>query len=204
MTRSIALISEHASPLATLGGVDAGGQNVYVAHLARQLAAMGDRVDVYTRRDRPDLPEVVDWVPGVRVIHVPAGPPTEVPKEELLPYMGAFTAFMLRRLQKDPVDLVHANFFYSCLVACEIKEALAIPFVITFHALGRVRRQFHGARDAFPDERFAIEDRIVAVSRTFTHSGSTPIVNALKLQRPVTGDVPLMKLSPFTSKARRL
>jgi D-inositol-3-phosphate glycosyltransferase len=162
MTRSIALISEHASPLATLGGVDAGGQNVYVAHLARQLAAMGDRVDVYTRRDRADLPEVVDWVPGVRVIHVPAGPAREVPKEELLPYMGAFTAYMLRRLQKDPVDLVHANFFYSGLVACDLKEALAIPFVITFHALGRVRRQFHGADDRFPDERFAIEDRIVA------------------------------------------
>ncbi|HEX5828191.1 MAG TPA: glycosyltransferase [Candidatus Limnocylindrales bacterium] len=164
MTRSIALISEHASPLATLGGVDAGGQNVYVAHLARQLAAMGDRVDVYTRKDRPDLPDVVDWVPGVRVVHVPAGPAREIPKEDLLPYMGDFTSFMLRRLQRDPVDIVHANFFLSGLVACEIKEALGIPFVITFHALGRVRRQFHGAGDGFPDARFAIEDRIVAAA----------------------------------------
>jgi D-inositol-3-phosphate glycosyltransferase len=162
MSRSIALISEHASPLATLGGVDAGGQNVYVAHVARQLAALGDRVDVYTRRDREDLPEVVDWVPGVRVIHVPAGPAREIPKEQLLPYMPAFTAFMLRRLRSHPVDLVHANFFLSGLVACDVKEALGTPFVITFHALGRVRRQFHGANDGFPDERFAIEERIVA------------------------------------------
>jgi glycosyltransferase involved in cell wall biosynthesis/phosphoheptose isomerase len=161
MSRSIALISEHASPLATLGGVDAGGQNVYVAQLARQLAGMGDRVDVYTRRDRPDLPDVVDWVPGVRVIHVPAGPARDVPKEELLPHMGAFTAFLLRRLQRDPVDIVHANFFMSGLVAAEVKEALGIPFVVTFHALGRVRRQFQGGGDGFPDERFAIEDRIV-------------------------------------------
>ena len=162
MSRSIALISEHASPLATLGGVDAGGQNVYVAHLARRLAALGDRVDVYTRRDRADLPEVVEWLPGVRVIHVPAGPADDVSKEALLPFMPAFAAFVIGRLRDTPVDLVHANFFLSGLVACEIRAALGIPFVVTFHALGRVRRQFQGADDGFPDERFAIEDRIVA------------------------------------------
>ena len=37
----IALISEHASPLAVQGGVDAGGQNTYVAHVARSLAKLG-------------------------------------------------------------------------------------------------------------------------------------------------------------------
>ena len=47
----VAMLSEHASPLATLGGVDAGGQNVHVAMLARALADRGHRVTVYTRRD---------------------------------------------------------------------------------------------------------------------------------------------------------
>jgi len=162
VSRRIALISEHASPLATLGGVDAGGQNVYVGHLARQLAALGDRVDVYTRRDHPDLPDVVEWEPGVRVLHVPAGPAEEIPKEDLLPFMPAFTAWVMRRAQRERYDLTHANFFLSGLVACELKAALGTPFVVTFHALGRVRRQFHGAEDRFPDERFAIEDRICA------------------------------------------
>ena len=74
MTRRVALITEHASPLAVLGGVDAGGQNVYVDHLARSLAALGDEVDVFTRRDAPNLPDVVDLAPGVRVIHIGAGP----------------------------------------------------------------------------------------------------------------------------------
>ena len=46
MTRSIALISEHASPLAAVGGIDAGGQNIYVAHVAKQLANAGHKVDV--------------------------------------------------------------------------------------------------------------------------------------------------------------
>ena len=51
MRRRIALISEHASPLAVLGGVDSGGQNVYVGQLASHLAELGYDVDVFTRRD---------------------------------------------------------------------------------------------------------------------------------------------------------
>ena len=70
MKRKVALVSEHASPLDALGGVDAGGQNVYVAQLARHLAMTGYSVDVFTRRDRPGLPDALDWTPGVRIVHV--------------------------------------------------------------------------------------------------------------------------------------
>ncbi|NJO76883.1 MAG: glycosyltransferase family 1 protein, partial [Leptolyngbyaceae cyanobacterium RM1_406_9] len=75
MTKRIALISEHATPLGIFGGVDSGGQNVYVGQLAKNLAAIGYDVDVFTRRDSEQLPEVVEWLNGVRVIHVPAGSP---------------------------------------------------------------------------------------------------------------------------------
>ncbi|MFD0786548.1 glycosyltransferase family 1 protein, partial [Micromonospora azadirachtae] len=43
----IAMISEHASPLAILGGEDAGGQNTHVAELSAALAAAGHDVRVY-------------------------------------------------------------------------------------------------------------------------------------------------------------
>lgn len=164
MSRRIALISEHASPLGILGGVDSGGQNVYVGQLAKHLAEAGYRIDVFTRRESELLPETAEWVNGVRIIHVPAGPPTYVRKEDLLPHMGEFTEFMLKycRRQREPYDLIHANFWMSGLVAAEVKRALDLPFVITFHALGRVRRQHQGDADSFPDERFAIEDRVVA------------------------------------------
>ncbi len=161
--RRIALISEHASPLGAPGGTDSGGQNVYVDRLARWLARMGYRVDVFTRRDNPALPQVVELVSGARVVHVPAGPATAVPKEKLLPYMPAFTEWVLRFLARHGrYDLVHANFFMSGLVAAEVKRACGIPFVVTFHALGRVRRLHQGEADTFPTERLAIEDRIVA------------------------------------------
>src|SRR5690606_10577086 len=83
----IAMISEHASPLATLGSVDSGGQNVYVAQLTSWLARNGHEVDVFTRRDDRNLPEVVRWRAGARIIHVPAGPAKSIPKEDLLPHM---------------------------------------------------------------------------------------------------------------------
>src|SRR5438874_8025605 len=166
MTRRVALISEHASPLdlGILGGVDAGGQNVYVGEVAKHLVSMGYEVDVFTRRDSELLPDVTQWINSVRIIHIRAGPAEYVRKEDMLPYMEAFTSQTLRfmKRQRSQYDVIHANFWMSGLVACEIRKALGIPFVITFHALGRVRRNFQGDNDEFPDERFPIEDRIVA------------------------------------------
>ncbi|RPI64250.1 MAG: phosphoheptose isomerase, partial [Lysobacterales bacterium] len=96
MPQRIAIISDHASPLAPVGGVDSGGQNIYVAETARYLAARGHLVDVFTRKDHPDLPEVAEWLPGVRVVHVPAGPAAFVRKEDVLPWIPEFTAFVER------------------------------------------------------------------------------------------------------------
>jgi glycosyltransferase involved in cell wall biosynthesis len=159
----IAMISEHASPICSPGSVDCGGQNVYVANVARQLALRGHKVDVFTRRDSPNWPEIVDWCPGVRVIHVPAGPARFVKKEDMLAHMNDFTDYMesFIRFQKEPYDLMHANFWMSGIVAADLKQRLEIPFAITFHALGRVRRLHQGQADGFSEDRFQAEDRIV-------------------------------------------
>jgi glycosyltransferase involved in cell wall biosynthesis len=158
----IALISEHASPLALIGNVDSGGQNIYVAHVARQLFRKGHHVDVFTRRDRSLLP-LISHCEGARVINVPAGPALHLPKEQLLPHMDAFAEFVTEFFRKEAVlyDVVHANFFMSGLVGLRIKESLSIPLVTTFHALGRVRRLHQGSDDGFPNDRFNIEDALV-------------------------------------------
>ncbi|MBL8159430.1 glycosyltransferase [Candidatus Saccharibacteria bacterium] len=163
MKHKIALISEHASPLAAIGGVDAGGQNVAVAELAQHLAAIGYEVDVFTRWDDRRLPAIVNWRDGVRVIHVKAGPVTYVPKEQILPFMSEFTDFIAAFIEREgnPYKLIHAHFFMSALVAADLKKRLGIPFVVTFHALGKVRRKHQGKQDWFSDEGFAIEERAV-------------------------------------------
>jgi hypothetical protein len=158
----IALISEHASPLAALGGIDAGGQNVYVEHVARNLARLGHEVDVLTRLDSPSLPAIAEIQPRVRVLHIPAGPARAVAKEELLPHMAAFTAASLQVFRHTaPYDVVHANFFMSGLVGMRLKALLDVPLAVTFHALGLVRREQLHAADRFPPERITIERRIV-------------------------------------------
>jgi type III pantothenate kinase len=159
------MVSEHASPLAALGGVDAGGQNVYVAALAAGLARRGHQVSVYTRRDDARLPEVVDLVPGARVVHVPAGPPSLLPKDELAPYMDDFGRWLARDWARHGVpDLVHAHFWMSGLAARRAAEALQIPVVQTFHALGAVKRRHQGAADTSPAGRLAAENETIAVA----------------------------------------
>ena len=164
MKKKIAFISEHASPLAILGGVDNGGQNVYVAELCEQLVKKGYEVDIYTRRDNTNIEETVEWQPFIRVIHIDAGPPKFIAKEKLLGYMDEFTANMLYYIKINMIeyDLIHANFFMSALVASNLKKYMGIPYVVTFHALGLVRKIHQKEKDGFPAERINIEKHIVA------------------------------------------
>lgn len=158
----IAIVSEHASPLAALGGVDSGGQNLYVAHVARQLACLGHRIEIFTRLDNPSLPQQMDWHENIRIIHVPAGPPVSLPKESLLPYMEKFGRFMQSYVRKNSIqyDIIHANFFMSALAAMPLALQSNTPLAVTFHALGKVRRLHQANNDHFSDQRFSIEETI--------------------------------------------
>jgi D-inositol-3-phosphate glycosyltransferase len=171
MMKRIAFISEHASPLALLGGKDSGGQNVYVAEVARELVRNGYKVDVFTRRDEPGQPETEEMETGIRVVHVNAGPDTFIEKELLLGYMPTFADNMHSYIIKHKMeyDLIHAHFFMSAMVASILKHRLSVPYVVTFHALGLVRQLHQKEQDRFPKERIDIErfivkdaDRIIA------------------------------------------
>lgn len=161
----IAMISEHASPLAAVGGVDAGGQNIYVAQVARALVRQGHEVDVFTRRDDALLPPVIDVAPGLRVVNVTAGPLSFVPKEAMLDLMPQFARSCEAWMQTaPPYDVLHANFFMSGLVGLRLKERFGVPLVTTFHALGLVRMEHQKGADTFPPVRIEIERRLVAES----------------------------------------
>ncbi len=162
--KRIAFISEHASPLALPGGIDNGGQNVYVAELAKALSKKNYCIDIFTRKCNHQQPEIVDWLPNIRVIHVKAGPEEIIEKENLLQHMKEFAdnMFYFMRRQQQMYDLIHAHFFMSALVASAIKKILRIPYIVTFHALGLVRKKFQKEADRFPAERCDIERFIVA------------------------------------------
>ncbi|HLJ34092.1 MAG TPA: glycosyltransferase [Ktedonobacteraceae bacterium] len=159
----IAFLSEHASPIALLGGADAGGQNVYVDEVSRNLARRGYAVDVFTRRDNPDAPEITRWAPGVRVIHLQAGPPQPRPKDELWPFMSEFRDSFLHFMMRDEAQysLIHGNFWMSGWVATELCRRLHIPAVQIFHATGKTKKRHQKKVDTSPGDRVKTEMGIV-------------------------------------------
>ncbi|AQZ61139.1 Glycosyl transferase, group 1 [[Actinomadura] parvosata subsp. kistnae] len=154
------LISEHADPLAAVGGVDSGGQNVHVAALAMALAERGHSVVVHTRRSSESQPDSVSLAPGVTVEYVPAGPAAPVPKDELPPFMPEFTEWLAARWSADPPDVAHAHFWMSGQAALRAAASLGVPVVQTFHALGTVKRRWQGAADTSPAHRIETEREI--------------------------------------------
>jgi D-inositol-3-phosphate glycosyltransferase len=161
MTLHVAVVSEHASPLAAIGGTDAGGQNVYVAALAQALDQLGCRVTVHTRRDDPDLPSRVRLSERVVVDHVDAGPPAPIPKDELLPHMSVFGAVLASRWRRRRPDVVHAHFWMSGMAALAAARPRGIPVAQTFHALGAVKRRHQGRADTSPRKRLSVERDLV-------------------------------------------
>jgi glycosyltransferase involved in cell wall biosynthesis len=153
----IALVSEHASPLAAIGGVDAGGQNVHVAELAAGLVRHGHAVAVYTRRDDADLAERVTTSAGYEVVHVPAGPAAPVPKDDLWPHMAAFADHLTEMLKFQQPDVVHAHFWMSAWASARAARRLHLPLLVTFHALGSVKRRYQGPADTSPLNRIRVE-----------------------------------------------
>ncbi len=135
---NIAMLSYHTCPLATLGGKDTGGMNVYVREVTRQLGVMGVRVDVFTRSQDEHVPHVLhDLGYGNRVVHVPAGPEVPLPKPELASHLPQFVQGIREFAQAKGIhyDLVHSHYWMSGLAALELKQAWQVPVAHMFHTL---------------------------------------------------------------------
>ncbi len=140
----IAIISYHTCPLATLGGKDTGGMNVYVRDLTRYLGSMGIRVDVFTRSQDEHVPHVLhDLGYGNRVVHIPAGPEAPLPKQELMTYLPEFVEGILEfaRNKNITYDLIHSHYWLSGIAAKELKAIWNIPVIHMFHTLGAMKQR---------------------------------------------------------------
>jgi type III pantothenate kinase len=180
------MVSEHASPLAAVGGVDAGGQNVHVAALAAAIARRGVEVVVYTRRDQGAPPRRVGLAPGVVVEHVDAGPARPISKDELLPHMDEFADHLARAWRSQRPDVVHAHFWMSGYAALRAAAALGLPVVQTFHALGAVKRRYQGENDSSPPGRAEIEKDILRAVDQIIATCTDEVFELIRLGAPST------------------
>lgn len=139
----VAVISVHTSPLARPGGAKAGGLNVYVVELTRRLAALGCRIDIFSRAASPDTPEVIEVAPGLRAVHLRAGPARPLSPEAIYEHLDEFQAEVLRFAEQEGAryDLVHSHYWLSGLVGQRLKAAWGVPHVVMFHTLGEVKNR---------------------------------------------------------------
>ena len=173
---NIAMLSYHTCPLATLGGKDTGGMNVYVRDLTKELGRRGMHVDVFTRSQDEHVPHVLhDLGFGNRVVHIPAGPENPIPKHELVKYIPQFVDGIQRFAQDKGIeyDLLHSHYWLSGLAAGALSDMwMRAPIVHMFHTLGEMKNRV--ARNAVEREgsyrldgergTIARADRIIAAT----------------------------------------
>jgi len=161
------MISVHGCPLARLGEKDAGGMNVYVRELSKGLGRLGVQVDVFTRCQSLGPVEITELVPGVRVIHLAAGEPRWLPKNELFAFLPQFLHHLddFRRTEHLRYDVVHGHYWLSGWVATRLRRMWGVPFLQMFHTLGMLKNTVaRSSAEMEPTLRIAGERDVVAAA----------------------------------------
>ncbi|ABW15506.1 glycosyl transferase group 1 [Parafrankia sp. EAN1pec] len=189
----VAMLSMHTSPLEQPGTGDAGGMNVYVIELARQLAALGTEVEVFTRAVSSRLPPALEIAPGVIVRHVPAGPFEDIGREELPAWLCAFTADVLRTEAGHAAgwfDVVHSHYWLSGQVGLSAARRWGVPLVHTAHTLARVKNASLADGDRpEPEPRVQGEQEIIKAATRLIASTDTERRHLTQLYGAAPGKV---------------
>ena len=167
----MAMLSVHTCPLATLGGKETGGMNVYVRELTRELARRGIYVDVFTRSQNPHLPHVMHSLGETgRVIHIPTGPEEPYSKHKIFDYLPEFVGNVLAFAEREGIqyDLIHSHYWLSGMAARDLSEVWGTPIVQTFHTLGHVKNQIAAPNEREPQRRIDGETDIVQFADQLT------------------------------------
>ncbi len=163
MSNTVAMLSVHTSPLDRPGRMkDAGGMNVYIRELARELGRRHTSVDIFTRWTNEQAPRIVPLSAQVRVIHIPAGPLASVPKQDLYQYLPTFTQRIdeFRRAEGKDYDIVHSHYWLSGVAAIPLAKRWDVPHITMFHTLGRLK-QIANPNKPEPPLRLEMEQQLV-------------------------------------------
>jgi D-inositol-3-phosphate glycosyltransferase len=178
---NIAMLSYHTCPLATLGGKDTGGMNVYVRDLTTELGRLGIHADVYTRSQDEHVPHVLhDLGFGNRVVHVPAGPEVPLPKQELIKHIPKFVEGVNQFTKEKGIkyDLLHSHYWMSGLAAGTLSDLWSgMPILQMFHTLGEMKNRV--ARSAAEREgAYRLEGERQVITRADRIIAATPAEQA--------------------------
>jgi D-inositol-3-phosphate glycosyltransferase len=151
----IAIISYHTCPLATLGGKDTGGMNVYVRDLTKFLGKQGIHADVFTRSQDDHVPHILhDLGFCNRVVHVASGPEIPIPKIKLIDYLKDFSNGIIdfSNSKKISYDLIFSHYWLSGLAAQSLKKQWHVPIIHMFHTLALLKNKVAKSYDELDPE----------------------------------------------------
>ncbi len=164
----VASLMLHTSPLEQAGTGDAGGMNVYVVESAKRIAESGVQVDIFTRANKPNLPETVEIADGVKVVHLEAGPYGSVTKDELPSQICALMSSYLRYELQRPAgyyDLIHSHYWISGQLGWLVSERYGLPLIHTMHTMAKVKNQSLAEGESpEPQTRAIGEEQVVAAA----------------------------------------
>jgi D-inositol-3-phosphate glycosyltransferase len=167
MIHRIAMLSLHTSPLATLGGKETGGMNVYVRDLTQELSQRGVEVDVYTRSQNPTTPRIQPLGKLGRVIQVKAGPEQPYYKNRLADHVGEFVAGVQAQVDADQLDydLIYGHYWLSGLAAHGLRRLWDIPMLQMFHTLAEMKnRVAQSLAEREPERRLNCEGELMRLA----------------------------------------
>lgn len=163
MSYSVAMLSMHASPLDPPGQTpDAGGMNVYIQQLARELGRSDNSIDIFTRRTSQHAPSIVQLTPQVRVVNINAGPSTRIHKLDLYQYLPDYIQSIdeFQRSEKIHYDVLHSHYWLSGVAAMQLVGQWDVPHITMLHTLAHTKQLAH-FNDTEPSMRLEMERRLI-------------------------------------------
>ena len=126
---NILQLAFHTSPFSIVGKNDGGGMSVYVQQISKYLSenhnvtvVTGEKADSFTDKN-------LEFI-SLDIFE------SELNVEDKETYLQEFKNKLVDSLDLNSIDVIHAHYWLSGLVAKEISNELNIPFIFTSHSLG--------------------------------------------------------------------
>ena len=155
---NILQISYHTSPMNSLGVNDGGGLNVYVEAISKELAK-DNTVHIITGEEAKNINKKNLKLSSFNLFS------NQSNIYEKKDFLDEFINKTFQYIEEHEIDVVHAHYWLSGLVAKEIQQKYKIPFIFTSHSLGVFVQENGLERIRAEKEIFNSADKITASSK---------------------------------------
>ena len=155
---NILQISFHTAPMNSLGVNDGGGLNVYVEAISKELAK-DNTVHIITGEEAKNINKKNLKLSSFNLFS------NQSNIYEKKDFLDEFINKTFQYIEEHEIDVVHAHYWLSGLVAKEIQQKYKIPFIFTSHSLGVFVQENGLDRISAEKEIFNIADKITASSK---------------------------------------